>query len=133
MHCDLHFKLPQSHEKNYSSLRSSGRSLHVIPALCLERSPKKTGLEYVDLYLMHWPIAFVTTTNLSEAIPSDELGKDGIELLDFSAQKPVIDKEYSENLHLIWKKMEDIYRQGKAKSLGVSNFSIKNLEKLHPT
>jgi glycerol 2-dehydrogenase (NADP+) len=102
------------------------------PALCLDQSLKKAGLEYVDLYLMHWPVAFVATTNLSEAIPNDELGKDGIEWLDFSAQKPAIDKEYSENLHLIWKKMEDIYRQGKAKSLGVSNFSIKNLEKLLP-
>jgi len=81
---------------------------------------------------MHWPIAFVAAGNLSEAVPEDELGKDGIEWLDFSARKPLIDKEYSENLHLIWKKMEDLYRQGKAKSLGVSNFSIKNLEKLLP-
>jgi diketogulonate reductase-like aldo/keto reductase len=30
------------------------------------------------------------------------------------------------------KKLEDIYRQGKDKSLGVSNFSIRNLEKLLP-
>jgi glycerol 2-dehydrogenase (NADP+) len=103
------------------------------PALCLDLSLKKTGLEYVDLFLMHWPIAFVATANLAEAIPnSNDPAKLGIEWLDFSAEKPVIDKEYSENLSLIWKKMEDIYRQGKAKSLGVSNFSINNLEKLLP-
>lgn len=102
------------------------------PAACLEQSLKKTGLEYVDLYLMHWPVAFVAT-NLAEAVPnSDVPGKDGIQWLDFAAGKPLIDKEYSENLHLVWKKMEDIYRQGKAKALGVSNFSIKNLEALLP-
>lgn len=82
---------------------------------------------------MHWPVAFVAVGNLREADPaSEEPGKNGIEWLDFSTQKPAIDKEYSENLSLTWKKMEDIYRQGKAKSLGVSNFSIKNLEKLLP-
>lgn len=81
---------------------------------------------------MHWPVAFVATPNLSEALPRDEPGKDGIEWLDFSALKPQIDKENSENLHLIWKKMEDIYREGKAKSMGVSNFSIKKLEELLP-
>jgi diketogulonate reductase-like aldo/keto reductase len=61
------------------------------PALCLEQS-RKTGLIFVDLYLMHWPVAFAATTNLADAIPdSDEPAETGTQWLDFAAQKPVTD------------------------------------------
>lgn len=64
----------------------------VRPAL--EASLKRLGLDYVDLYLIHWPT------------PARDL--------------------YVET----WKAFEDIQVAGLAKSIGVSNFRIEDLERL---
>ncbi|AIM24947.1 aldo/keto reductase [Melissococcus plutonius] len=57
-----------------------------------EQSLEKLGLDYIDLYLIHWPVT----------------GK------------------YKDS----WRAMEEIYRSGKAKAIGVSNFQQKHLENL---
>lgn len=57
-----------------------------------ETSLEKLGLDYIDLYLIHWP-------------------KEG---------------KYLET----WKALETLYREGKIKSIGVSNFQIHHLETL---
>ena len=57
-----------------------------------ETSLKKLGLDYVDLYLIHWPV------------------------------KDKYIKSY--------KVMEEIYKSGRAKAIGVSNFKIHHLEDL---
>ena len=56
----------------------------------IDDSLGRLGLDYVDLYLIHWPVA----------------GK------------------YVES----WKKMEEIYKSGKAKAVGISNFNIHHIE-----
>ena len=58
----------------------------------LEYSLGQLGCDYVDAYLLHWPVP----------------GK------------------YKES----WKYMEEFYREGKAKAIGVSNFEIDQLEDL---
>ena len=57
-----------------------------------EASLKRLGLEYLDLYLIHWPVA----------------GK------------------YKE----AWKALEYLYKEGRVKSIGVSNFQVHHLEDL---
>lgn len=57
-----------------------------------ETSLKKLGLDYLDLYLIHWPVA----------------GK------------------YKE----AWRAMERLYKDGRVKSIGVSNFQVHHLEDL---
>ncbi len=57
-----------------------------------ETSLSRLGLEYVDLYLIHWPVS----------------GK----RLDS------------------WRAIEEIYKSGRAKSIGVSNFTVKHLQEL---
>jgi diketogulonate reductase-like aldo/keto reductase len=57
-----------------------------------ETSLKKLGLDYLDLYLIHWPVA----------------GK------------------YKE----AWRAMEQLYKDGRVKSIGVSNFQVHHLEDL---
>ncbi len=55
-------------------------------------SLKRLNLDYIDLYLLHWP---VTGKRLES-----------------------------------WRALEEIYGLGKAKSIGVSNFTLKHLEEL---
>lgn len=59
-----------------------------------EESLQKLGLDYLDLYLIHWP------------------GKD----------------KFAES----WKALEDLYKQGKIKAIGVCNFTVAHLENLLP-
>lgn len=58
-------------------------------------SLKKMGLEYLDLYLIHWPV----------------------------------EGKYTET----WRALEDLYKEGKIKAIGVSNFQIHHLENLLET
>jgi len=57
-----------------------------------ETSLKKLGLEYLDLYLIHWPV----------------------------------EGKYKD----AWRALETLYKEGKVKAIGVSNFQIHHLEDL---
>jgi len=57
-----------------------------------DRSIKKLGLEYIDLYLIHWPV--------------QGLYKD------------------------TWRAMEELYKEGKIRAIGVSNFQVHHLQDL---
>ncbi|MFJ9383559.1 aldo/keto reductase [Peribacillus sp. NPDC101481] len=57
-----------------------------------EKSLKKLGLEYLDLYLIHWPV----------------------------------EGKYKE----AWRALETLYKEGKVKAIGVSNFQIHHLKDL---
>lgn len=63
-----------------------------------EESRKKLGLEYIDLYLIHWP--------RGNAI----VAKEGKKYLD------------------TWRAFEKLYEEKKVRSIGVSNFNIHHLE-----
>ncbi|KAK9473584.1 NADP-dependent oxidoreductase domain-containing protein [Dipodascopsis tothii] len=82
---------------------------HADPAAALETSLKKLGTDYVDLYLIHWPLAFVSGQGL---FPRKEDGS--VELLE----KSFVDT---------WKDVQALDKT-KARAVGVSNFSVKNLE-----
>ena len=58
----------------------------------IEASLKRLGMDYVNLYLVHWPV--------------------------------------KETYVSVWKKMEAVYKSGKAKAIGVSNFLLHHLENL---
>jgi diketogulonate reductase-like aldo/keto reductase len=57
-----------------------------------DKSLARLGMEYVDLYLMHWPV------------PEKRLES--------------------------WRAMTEMYKSGRAKAIGVSNFLIRHLEEL---
>ena len=77
----------------------------------MNESLKKLRLDYVDLYLMHWPVA----QKKESIMPLED------EDMLFISDAPIIDT---------WKEMEELYRLGKAKAIGVANFGVKRLEKL---
>ncbi len=65
-----------------------------------EKSLENLGLEYLDLYLIHWPV------------PKDH--KKDYQILNYET----------------WKALEALYDQGKVKAIGVSNFQKHHLMEL---
>ncbi|GES61973.1 aldo/keto reductase family protein [Aspergillus terreus] len=77
----------------------------------LEDSLNDLDLGYIDLFLMHWPVAW----------------KRGSELFPKENGKPaVIDVDYVDT----YKAMEKLLSTGKVKAIGVSNFSKAEMERL---
>ncbi|KAI1805955.1 putative dihydrodiol dehydrogenase [Daldinia bambusicola] len=68
----------------------------------IKKSLSDLGLEYLDLYLMHWPVAFVP----GEGTKIDE-------------QTSIIDT---------WRAMEDLVRANLTRYIGISNFAPKDIE-----
>ncbi|KAJ7078314.1 NADP-dependent oxidoreductase domain-containing protein [Mycena belliarum] len=85
---------------------------------CLDQTLANLGTDYVDLYLVHWPIALNPNGN-HPLIPTLPDGKR--------------DVVHSWDLKDTWKQMEAMVKKGKVRSIGVSNFSEMNLEKILPT
>lgn len=83
----------------------------------LDMSLKSLDTDYLDLYLMHWPLAMNPNGN-HEKFPKLEDGSRDL-VLD---RKPVD----------TYKDMEKLVSSGKVKAIGVSNFSKKFLEQLLP-
>lgn len=70
----------------------------------LDASLKDLGTDYVDLYLIHWP---------SSSDPED-------------LKKHLPDWDFIKT----WQEMQKLPASGRVKNIGVSNFGIKNMEKL---
>ena len=67
-----------------------------------EESMEKLGLDYLDLYLIHWP-----------------------------NPKPLRENEAWKTRNAdVWRAMEDLYQEGKIRAIGVSNFLPKHLDAL---
>ncbi|XP_076914171.1 D-galacturonate reductase-like [Bidens hawaiensis] len=79
----------------------------VVPAI--KQSLKNLGLEYVDLYLIHWPVK-VIQDEFEGPVPSE-----CIAAIDMKA---------------VWEGMEECQTLGLTKSIGVSNFSSKRIEQI---
>jgi len=84
------------------------KSGEVIPAL--KNTLKDLQLDYLDLYLIHWPVAI--KNSVMNAAPEDYLPL---------SEVPIIET---------WKAMENAKNAGLAKHIGVSNFSQKKLSEL---
>ncbi|XP_014509329.1 methylecgonone reductase-like [Vigna radiata var. radiata] len=79
----------------------------VLPAL--KSSLQRMGLEYVDLYLIHFPV------RMRQGVKGLNYGKEDILPLDMKGT---------------WEDMEQCSKLGLAKSIGVSNFGVKKLSQL---
>lgn len=82
----------------------------------IENSLSKLGLDYVDLFLVHWPIAAESDDN---RLP--KIGADG---------KYIIKKDLTENPEPTWRAMEDLLASGQTRAIGVSNWTIPGLKQM---
>ncbi|KAK9328522.1 NADP-dependent oxidoreductase domain-containing protein [Lipomyces starkeyi] len=83
----------------------------------LEVSLKNLGVEYLDLYLMHWPVTLNPNGN-HPLFPTTSTG----------ARDLLPDEEW--NYINTWASMQELLKTGKVKSIGVSNFSTYHFEQL---
>lgn len=90
-------------------------SNHNDPETALKTSLAKLQLDYVDLYLIHWPVALNPNGNDPD-IPMKEDGTRDI-LFDWSFTKT-------------YALMEPLVDKGYTKALGVSNCTVSKLEEL---
>ncbi|KAJ6443388.1 Heat Labile Enterotoxin Type Iib [Purpureocillium lavendulum] len=84
----------------------------------LAQTLKDLQTDYLDLYLIHWPVRLVPNET-SELLPTNP---DGTRSIDTSW-----------NQQDTWRQMEEVYRAGKVKAIGVSNWSVPYLEHLQKT
>ena len=74
----------------------------------LEKTLSDLQIEYLDLYLIHWPVS------LKHGVP---FPRSSDEMLPFDMEKT-------------WQAMEKTVEEGKVRHIGVSNFSVKKLKAL---
>ena len=65
-----------------------------------EKTMEEIGMEYLDLYLVHWPSSYV------------------------------FDEHWEDTNREVWSAMIDIYKSGRVKAIGVSNFLVHHLKAL---
>ncbi|KIK91961.1 hypothetical protein PAXRUDRAFT_830404 [Paxillus rubicundulus Ve08.2h10] len=72
----------------------------------LDQSLSMLGTDYLDLYLIHWPIAFKKKGN------------------------NILDEDLTEDPYPTWKKLEELVDKGKIRNIGISNFNIRRIQNL---
>jgi diketogulonate reductase-like aldo/keto reductase len=82
----------------------------------INSSLEKLQMSYIDLFLVHWPIAAESDDN-----HMPKLGADG---------KYIIKADLTANPEPTWRAMESLARSGKARAIGVSNWTIPGLQQL---
>ncbi|KAL8464403.1 hypothetical protein ACS0TY_034072 [Phlomoides rotata] len=88
---------------------SDAHADRVIPAL--KKSLSNLKLEYLDLYMIHWPVSVTQESAFEYPVANKK------NIIPFDCKA-------------VWSKMEEAVKLGLVKTIGVSNFTCKKLEDL---
>ncbi|XP_051170315.1 aldo-keto reductase family 1 member B1-like [Leptopilina boulardi] len=91
---------------------NSHRQEKIVPAC--KQSLKNFGLDYIDLYLIHWPTGY------------KDLGKDLFGFVDEKGNSLEDNVDFIET----WKGMEQCFKLGLTKSIGLSNFNSQQIDRI---
>ena len=80
-----------------------------VEAAC-KRSLERLKLDYIDLYLLHWPV-FTREVEKANPVTGTEAKFERINL----------------PIHKVWPQLEALVDKGLVRSIGVSNFSVQSL------
>ena len=80
--------------------------------VCLDKTLKALKLDYLDLYLVHWPIGYAEG---DVNMPRNDAGQVLVSDIDFLET---------------YQGMEDVFASGKVKSIGLSNFNSEQITRV---
>jgi len=95
-----------------SKLWNTFHSKHLVET-ALKETLTNLGVEYLDLFLIHWPMGF----------------QEGGEIFPKNADGEMLfsDVDYIDT----WKAMEDVKKKGLVKSIGLSNFNSEQIKRIN--
>ncbi|OCF36045.1 alcohol dehydrogenase (NADP+) [Kwoniella heveanensis BCC8398] len=91
--------------------------------LAIKDTLKNLGVDYLDLYLLHWNINFEVDAPAGTLPQFDHRVKG-------ESGKFKLDVALSDDVTPTWREMEKLVDQGLVKSIGISNFNINRTKKL---
>ena len=108
---------------------------------CLEMVLANMSLEYVDLFLAHWPVTFQAGANIGAARAFDGataaergevLNAEGQITIDWAHSPASIAAQQGENGSYVptWRALQSLVATGKVRAVGVSNFNLEQLREV---
>lgn len=94
-----------------SKLWNTFHSPQLVEGACRE-SLANLGLEYLDLYLIHWPVGYEEGDDLFPLKPDGTATPSDVDYVD------------------TWRAMEQLVAKGLCRSIGVSNFNRRQIERV---
>ncbi|CAH0055957.1 unnamed protein product [Clonostachys solani] len=104
-------------------------AFHSNIAESLRRSLENLGVDYLDLYLVHWPVRLISVFSQTQPPSLRHLNNEFSELLPINPDGTrAVDRDW--DVRRTWAQMEDTLDSGKVKAIGVCNWSVPYLEEL---
>ncbi|MCJ1469618.1 hypothetical protein MMC07_008253 [Pseudocyphellaria aurata] len=109
---------------------------------CLDLCLEAMGLDYIDLFLAHWPVAFqVHSEEIGSAKAFAGNGDEDMAIVKGADGKPAIDWAHTAesiatangqqgSFKPTWQALQKLVKTGKVRAIGVSNFNITQLREV---
>lgn len=109
---------------------------------CLDLCLKGMGLDYLDLFLAHWPVTFqvrsedIGSARVSASDTDEEMavvkGADGKPAIDWAhtAESIATANGQQGSFKPTWQALQKLVETGKVRAVGVSNFNVEQLKEV---